>query len=104
MPIKVTGNRGLDDAAAEIAIALRDARPGMRDQAYYDEAMRLRDEIMKGTRQLDAPGSLAVHFSADEIEALIITAADAVNGERHDLSRRQIELAMRAWRFMGRGV
>lgn len=53
--IKVTGNSDIDQATAEIAVALRDAylNPAT-DQHYYDEAERLRDAIMEGTRELDA--------------------------------------------------
>ena len=54
MPIETTGNPRVDTAAAEIAVALRDASPGRREQSYYDEAIRLRDEIMRGTRELDS--------------------------------------------------
>jgi hypothetical protein len=54
MPIKVMGNSDIDTATAEIAVALRDADPGRRDQEYYDMAVRLRDDIMRGTRWLDA--------------------------------------------------
>lgn len=50
--IEVTGNSRIDGATAEIAVALRDASPHLRDQYYYDEAMRLRDEIMAGTAEL----------------------------------------------------
>lgn len=48
MSIRATGNPQIDQATAEIAMALRDASPGKRDQDYYDEAMRLRDEILDG--------------------------------------------------------
>jgi hypothetical protein len=50
MPIRTTGHQDIDHATSEIAVALRDADPGKRDQHYYDEAMRLRDAIMRGTR------------------------------------------------------
>ena len=53
MPVITTGNASVDDATAEIALALRDGDPRKRDQHYYDEAMRLRDAIMQGTRELD---------------------------------------------------
>jgi hypothetical protein len=52
--IAVTGNRRADDATSEIALALRDASPGKSDQYYYDEAMRLRDEILAGAAELAA--------------------------------------------------
>lgn len=48
MSIKVTGNPQIDTATAEIAGALRDGGFGRRDQDRYDEAMRLRDEILAG--------------------------------------------------------
>ena len=54
--IKTTGNAQIDQATAEIAVALRDACPGQREQEYYDVAMRLRDAIMAGTRELDRSG------------------------------------------------
>lgn len=54
--IKVTGNQQIDGATAEIAGHVRDGRAGghvrYRDQDHYDEAMRLRDEIMAGMREL----------------------------------------------------
>jgi len=52
--IEVTGNHQIDQAAAEIAVYLRDASPGLREQHYFDVAMELRDRIMAGTRELDA--------------------------------------------------
>lgn len=54
MPINVTGNRAIDQATAEFAVAIAWRNGEKPDQFYYDEAMRLRDEIMKGTRELDA--------------------------------------------------
>lgn len=52
--INTTGDGDIDTATAEIAVALRDACPVMdSDQRFYDEAMALRDAIMKGTRELD---------------------------------------------------
>ena len=58
--ITTTGNAELDSATSEIASALRHASPGtvhgpLPDQYFYDEAMRLRDAIMNGTREMDAP-------------------------------------------------
>jgi len=54
--IRVTGNHRIDGATAEIAGHVRDGRVGShvryRDQDHYDEAMRLRDEIMAGMREL----------------------------------------------------
>ena len=51
--INTTGNAELDSATSEIASALRHASPvDHGDQYFYDEAMRLRDAIMKGTREL----------------------------------------------------
>jgi hypothetical protein len=56
MSIKVTGNHQIDGATAEIAGHIRDGRIGSHvrwsEQDHYDEAMRLRDEIMAGTRSL----------------------------------------------------
>lgn len=50
--IKVTGNSRIDGATAEIAGHIRDGRVGSRvryrEQDHYDEAMRLRDEILAG--------------------------------------------------------
>lgn len=54
MSIKTTGNERIDDATAEIAVYLRRAEPGVREQLYYDEAMRLRDEILEGAAELVA--------------------------------------------------
>jgi hypothetical protein len=55
--IATTGNSQVDTATAEIAVALRDGRGighGWREQDHCNEAMRLRDEIMAGTREMDA--------------------------------------------------
>jgi hypothetical protein len=52
--IAVTGQPDIDQATAEIAVVLRDAGYGKREQDCYDEASRLRDVIMAGTRALDA--------------------------------------------------
>jgi hypothetical protein len=57
--ITITGQPDIDQATAEIAVALRDGRPGQRDQYYYDEAARLRDAIMTGTRALAKPPETA---------------------------------------------
>lgn len=50
--IKTTGNSRIDGATAEIAGHVRDGRIGShvrwREQEHYDEAMRLRDEILSG--------------------------------------------------------
>lgn len=57
MAITTTGNSQVDTATAEIAVLLRDATYSTRtDQSYYNEAMRLRDEIMAGTRELVMAG------------------------------------------------
>lgn len=52
--VQTTGNGDIDCATAEIAGHIRDGRVGSHvkwtEQDHYDEAMRLRDEIMKGTR------------------------------------------------------
>lgn len=54
MPIQTTGNGDIDTATAEIAVALRNASSALcTDQYYYDEAVRLRNAIMAGTRNLD---------------------------------------------------
>jgi hypothetical protein len=56
--IKTTGNSRIDSATAEIATHLRDADLGgtvriqRTEQSYYDEAMRLRDEILAGAAEL----------------------------------------------------
>jgi hypothetical protein len=44
-------------------------------------------------------GPVSCRFTMDEIEALVITAADIWAGERNDLSRRQLALAERAHRI-----
>lgn len=60
MPINTTGHDGIDSATAEIAVALRKACPVLcGDQDHYDEAVRLRDAIMDGTRALDSRDTLA---------------------------------------------
>ena len=50
--IKVTGNAGIDQATAEIAVALRAEHPGSNDEYCYRQAERLRDAIMEGAREL----------------------------------------------------
>lgn len=53
MPIKTTGNSRIDMATAEIAVALRDACGyTCGEQAHYDTAEALRDEILAGARTL----------------------------------------------------
>lgn len=53
MPITTTGQGRIDTAAAEIAGHIRDGRVGSHggwtEQDHYDEAVRLRDEIIAGT-------------------------------------------------------
>jgi hypothetical protein len=53
--IRTTGNDRIDMATAEIAVLVRDGRISphvrWRDQDHYDEAMRLRDEIMAGAAE-----------------------------------------------------
>lgn len=51
--INVTGNHDIDQATAEIAVALRDA--GYTEHEAYAEAERLRNEIMSGTREITEP-------------------------------------------------
>lgn len=46
--INVTGNPDIDQATAEIAVALRDS--GLPEHKAYEEAERLRDVIMKGSK------------------------------------------------------
>jgi hypothetical protein len=53
MPINTTGSHQIDQAASEIAGHIRDGRVGSharwREQEHYDEAERLRNEIIVGT-------------------------------------------------------
>ncbi len=52
--IWLTGNRDIDSATAEIAVALRNACPVLcGEQDHYEQAAALRNQIMKGTRELD---------------------------------------------------
>jgi hypothetical protein len=68
--IRTTGNHDIDTATAEIAVALRNSSfTVQRDQDYYDEAMRLRDAIMAGTRELDGKPFQFTHGS-DEAASL----------------------------------
>ena len=83
-----------------------------RQQAssYADLAQRLAP-IIDATAHLDEPGrsptqrpdlaaavlvGISAAFTADELEALVITAAEAVRGRLDELSGRQWELAARA--------
>lgn len=54
MPVKTTGNADIDQATAEIALVLRGYSNWESEQAANDEAMRLRDAIMAGTREIVA--------------------------------------------------
>lgn len=51
--IRITGNEDIDGETAQIALMVRAWRPGSNDAYCYNEAMRIRDAIMKGTRELD---------------------------------------------------
>jgi hypothetical protein len=57
-----TGNSRIDGATAEIAVHVRDGRVGSharyRDQDHYDEAMRLRDEILQGAGEQQEPSHM----------------------------------------------
>ena len=57
--IDITGNADIDQATAEIAVALRAHYSLYGDQSVYNAAMNLRDQIMKGTRELDHQEALA---------------------------------------------
>jgi hypothetical protein len=65
MGIQTTGISQVDQATAEIAVALRDASPGHREQGYCDEAMRLRDAILNGTDAVRMLRDKAVSYSRD---------------------------------------
>lgn len=56
--ITLTGNARIDNATAEIALALLDADPGRDHQSLYNRAMWLRDEIMTGMREADHAAEL----------------------------------------------
>ena len=85
--INTTGNADIDEATAEIAVALRNACPvTCGEQDHYHEAMRLRDAIMKGTRELDENAShdwTPCKFShgSDEAERERILAAVLVDAD-----------------------
>ena len=68
-----TGNGDIDSATAEIAVALRNAcNYTCGDQDHYDEAMRLRNRIMAGTRAMDAesaPKPFPFTHGSDEAQA-----------------------------------
>lgn len=92
--IRTTGNGDVDTATAEIAVALGDADPGKSDQHYYDEAMRLRDQIMQGTRVLDHMAELAKADQGVFPESVTITRLCTVQGCEHN---RHPELAPGAY-------
>lgn len=87
MSIKTTGNPQIDTATAEIAVALRDGGFGRRDQDRYDEAMRLRDEILAGAdKQQALVRELAGNYhsnllSADSAMSAIAAAVLSTAGE-----------------------
>ena len=65
--IRTTGNHDIDEATAEIALALASADIGCKpDQDYYDKAMQLRDMIMAGTRALNHQAALTAYLAAKE--------------------------------------
>ena len=43
---------------------------------------------------------IGAQFTPAELEALVITAAQAVHGQREDLSSRQVDLARRAYALL----
>lgn len=69
--IRVTGQPDIDQATAEIAVALRDAAGTAAtytpEQHYYDEAMRLRDAILKGGAAVARGGVMSGQRYADPI-------------------------------------
>jgi hypothetical protein len=52
--ITITDNDDVDNATATVAIALRAQYPAWSDQEVYNAAMNLRNDIMRGTREIDA--------------------------------------------------
>lgn len=103
--IITTGCPRVDEATAEIAVALRDASPGRPDQHYYDEAMRLRDEILAGA------GASRIELRRDGKRygdrTWLIAGGDetgAVNGALEELSRVQPQSWDWAMRYEGWSV
>ena len=99
MSIKTTGNARIDQATAEIALYVRGDDPRRRDQACYDEATRLRDEILAGVTEeltaLAAQVRKAVSYPAfaDRIEAHTSGMAELVartSGRRYAEVRQGI--------------
>jgi hypothetical protein len=92
--IEVTGQPGIDEATAEIAVALRDAHPeGFSEQWYYDEAERLRNAILRGARRAlePVPWTLGVNgrdwFAVRDSMTLEGNAAAGLTevGKRYDM-------------------
>lgn len=89
--ITTTGNPVIDQATAEIAVALRDASPGKRDQDYYDEASRLRDAILSGAR--NAP----VQERAPEVGRLLATIRGEIEGPDGDWNGGDVVQLLCTW-------
>jgi hypothetical protein len=83
MGIDITGNESIDNATATIALALGRAYPGWLDQEAYNAAMNLRNDIMAGTRELDAPLPPLDNFKVSNGGALpgLVARALRLNGQ-----------------------
>src|ERR1700751_2903889 len=94
--IKTTGNERIDTATAELALALRLSKPDKRDQDYYDEAMRLRDEMMTGTLKTGAAASREIQGEFDKLAYI-----GNVNGMGQEWLDRMAELATKVRGALG---
>jgi hypothetical protein len=84
MPIKTTGNSRIDGATAEIAGHVRDGRIGShvrwREQDHYDEAVRLRNEIMAGEQELI--WAQAAEMSPGQSIKIVLASGQVIQVER----------------------
>jgi hypothetical protein len=93
-------SRTIDDGHLDTA-----DEPGIPEYGNLDPdvewQLRAVEHALRKATTVPVPAGLAAAFSADEVEALIITAADATaGGGLEGLSRRQLELAHRAYALL----
>ena len=76
--IDLTFNSQIDQASHSIACAVSKANPGWSDASCWHEAVRLRDAIMAGTRELDAPEPPLDNWMVGDRERILADADEAV--------------------------
>ena len=81
--IEVTGNTSIDRATTEVAQQIAMAHKGLDEAEVYAWATRLRDAIMAGTRDMDAPLPPLDDFKVSNGGALpgLVARALRLNGQ-----------------------